>query len=109
LIIFACESGAIIGRASQKSRHALGSYGQAIGLAFQITDDLLDIEGDEAEMGKPKGQDSDKATFVSILGVEKAREQAQMLANQAIRHLDIFDKKADPLREVAGHILERRQ
>ena len=108
LIIFACEAGAIMGRASQRSRHALHNYGQAIGLAFQVTDDLLDVEGDEVEMGKPKGQDKKKATFVSVLGEEKAREQAGMLATQAISHLDIFDKKADPLRNVAAYILERK-
>jgi len=107
-MIFASESGAIIGRASQKSRHALHGYGQALGLAFQITDDLLDVEGDTDEMGKPGNQDARKATFVSILGEEKAREQARMLAQQAIRHLDAFDRKADPLRGIAEYILERR-
>lgn len=108
LIIFCCESGAVVGRGSERARHALASYGQAIGLAFQITDDLLDVEGDEKKMGKPKGQDKKKSTFVSILGTEKAREQAQMLANQAKRHLEIFDRKADPLRDIADFILARK-
>ncbi len=110
IMIFCCEAGAIIGRAGQRSRHALHSYGQALGLAFQVTDDLLDVEGDQDEMGKPANQDTKrkKATFVSVLGAGKAREQAGMLANQAIKHLEIFDKKADPLRDMAHYILERR-
>jgi farnesyl diphosphate synthase len=75
LITFSCESGAILGRASAAARNALSAYGQDLGLAFQIVDDLLDAEGDPARMGKAAGKDAGrgKPTVVSILGTERAR------------------------------------
>ncbi len=81
-----------------------------MGLAFQIADDLLDEEGTEEEVGKKVGKDAaaGKATFVSLLGVERARAQAHMLSDQAAKHLDLFGEKADLLREVARYIVERR-
>ncbi len=110
LIAFSCESGAILGHAAETPRKALRAYAHDLGLAFQIADDLIDAEGDPALAGKPTGQDSasGKATFVSLLGVERAREQARMLARQAIGHLDLFLEKADPLRAVARFVVERR-
>ena len=110
LIGFACESGGILGKAPPAARHALHAYAHDLGLAFQIVDDILDVEGDEAEMGKKTGKDEDagKATFVSLLGLERSREQAAMLSGQAAQHLEMFAEKADPLRSLARFVLERR-
>jgi farnesyl diphosphate synthase len=110
LIAFSCEAGAILGRATKEERQALRMYAHDVGLAFQIADDLLDEEGTEEEVGKKVGKDADagKATFVSLLGAERARSQADMLANQAAKHLDLFGGKADLLCEVARFIVERR-
>ena len=110
LIAYSCEAGAILGKAHEHARHALKAYAHDLGLAFQITDDLLDTTGDEKAMGKKVRKDAGagKATFVSILGVERARAQAKMLAEQAAAHLDMFEDKADLLRDVARFVVERR-
>jgi farnesyl diphosphate synthase len=110
MIAFSCCAGAVLGKASQPQAQALHNYAHDLGLAFQIADDLLDIDGDPAITGKPVQQDAaaGKATFVSILGVERAREQARLLADQAARHLDIFDERADLLKAVATYVVERR-
>ncbi|MES1989824.1 MAG: farnesyl diphosphate synthase [Pseudomonadota bacterium] len=110
LIAFACEAGAVLGRAPRERRHALRAYAHDMGLAFQIADDLLDVEGKAETVGKATGKDAaaGKATFVSILGVERARAQAAMLSEQAIQHLDLFDEKADLLRQAARFVITRR-
>lgn len=110
LIRFAVEAGAIMGRASKEQRQALQNYAHDLGLAFQIVDDLLDVEGSAEEMGKAVGKDNDsgKATFVSLLGVERARTQARMLADQAGVHLDMFDDKAELLRLLPHFVINRR-
>ena len=110
LIGFSCEAGAILGKAAPQMRQALRNYAHDLGLAFQITDDLLDVEGDAAEVGKAVRKDEahGKATFVSLLGVERARAQAEMLADQAAAHLDVFEDKADHLRALAGWLVTRR-
>ena len=110
IIAFACEAGAVLGHAAEPPRKALRAYAHDLGLAFQIVDDLIDAEGDAADAGKPIGQDraAGKATFISLLGAERARDQARMLAEQAIRHLDMFMEKADPLRAVARYVVDRR-
>lgn len=110
LIAFSCEAGAILGKAPKSARHALRAYAHDLGLAFQIIDDLLDEEGSEADIGKSVGKDAaaGKATFVSILGPDQARVQAEMLADQAVQHLDLFEENADLLRQVAGFVVERR-
>jgi farnesyl diphosphate synthase len=110
LIAFACESGAILGKMPLELRHALRGYAHDLGLAFQIADDLLDVEGSAADTGKPVGQDAaaGKATFVSILGVERARAQAQLLVEQASAHLDLFEERADLLRQAARFVVDRR-
>ena len=110
LIEFACIAGAVLGNAPPKAREALRGYAHDLGLAFQITDDLLDVEGDAEEAGKAVGKDAKhgKATFVSILGPERARGQAALLTEQAIEHLAIFDDKADLLRSAAKFVIERR-
>lgn len=110
LIAFSCEAGAILGKAPPQARVALKAYAHDLGLAFQIVDDLLDVTGDEKEVGKKVRKDADagKATFVSLLGIGRAREQARLLGDQAVKHLEIFAEKADPLRGLAGFILNRR-
>ncbi len=110
LIAFACEAGAIMGKASPQLRQSLVNYAQDLGLAYQIADDLLDVEGDPKVMGKAAGKDqkAGKATFVTVLGVERARAQAQLLATQAAQHLDVFDEKADLLRGLATYVVNRR-
>ncbi|MEC7655694.1 MAG: farnesyl diphosphate synthase [Pseudomonadota bacterium] len=110
LIAYACEGGAILGQASNNAREALRGYAHDLGLAFQIADDLLDVEGSVEEVGKAvnKDEDAGKATFVSILGVERARSQANRLADQAIEHLAIFGEKADLLRQAARFVVERK-
>lgn len=110
LIGFACEAGAILGKAPSSLRLALKNYAHDLGLAFQIADDLLDVQGDEAQVGKKLGKDADlgKATFVSLLGAERARAQADLLAEQACRHLDPFGDAADLLRRTAAFVVSRR-
>ena len=109
MFAFAAVAGAVLGKASYRSYMALHNYAQEFGLAFQIVDDLLDTEGDSAETGKPTGQDAaaGKATFVSILGPERARSQAGLLIDQAIQALDVFDDSADPLRAAARFVVDR--
>jgi farnesyl diphosphate synthase len=109
LINCSCQSGAILGKASETQRHLLNAYAYDIGLAFQITDDLLDIDGHPKELGKAINKDTKagKATFVSQLGVERARSQAVILTDQAIKHLDIFGEKAGLLRDLARFVIER--
>ncbi|MDO8838658.1 MAG: polyprenyl synthetase family protein [Parvibaculum sp.] len=110
LIAFSCEAGAVLGRASVEAEHALHAYAHDMGLAYQIADDLLDAEGDTDLMGKRAGKDAaaGKATFVSILGTDRARAQARMLAEQAVQHLDLFDERADLLRQAAHFVITRR-
>ncbi len=110
LISVSAEMGAILGKASEDARHLLHAYTHDIGLAFQIADDLLDVEGDAETVGKATGKDAaaGKATFVSLLGVEKARQQASLLSEQAARHLELFGEKGDLLRQLARFIVERR-
>jgi farnesyl diphosphate synthase len=110
LIAFSCEAGAILARAPHEVRLALRGYAHDLGLAFQIADDLLDVEGSAAETGKPVGADAaaGKATFVSILGVDRARAQAELLINQAVAHLDLFEQRAELLRQVARFVIDRR-
>ncbi|MDP2332234.1 MAG: polyprenyl synthetase family protein [Reyranella sp.] len=110
LISFSCTSGAILGKASEHPRMALQAYAHDLGLAFQIADDLLDVEGNVVELGKTPGKDvtAGKATFVSILGVERARAQAGLLARQAAAHLESFGEAADLLRQAANFVVARR-
>ena len=110
LISYACEAGAILGQALDHQRHSLVAYAHDLGLAFQIIDDLLDVEGSTEELGKTAGKDvaAGKATFVSLLGVDRARDQAEMLANQAVEHIEVFADKSDVLKEFAEFVVKRR-
>ncbi|WP_234029172.1 polyprenyl synthetase family protein [Aurantiacibacter spongiae] len=105
----AVEMGAILGKVPEDSRSHLRNYARDIGLAFQIADDLLDEEGDEALAGKALRKDAQagKATFVSLMGIADARAQAQALSKQAIGHLAQHGSEADVLRALARFVVER--
>ena len=109
LILFSAEAGAILGKADARARHSLAGYARDLGLAFQIADDLLDVTGDPEIMGKAgqKDQDAGKATLVSLMGLDRARQQADMLSAQAKDHLSLFDQRADLLRAVAEFAVSR--
>jgi farnesyl diphosphate synthase len=109
LIAFSAEAGAILGRLPPEGRGPLRGYARDVGLAFQIADDLLDVEGDEELAGKAlkKDEAKGKATFVSLMGVERARGQAGMLVDQAIAHLASHGPEADLLRAIARYAVER--
>ncbi|MCF8495735.1 MAG: polyprenyl synthetase family protein [Alphaproteobacteria bacterium] len=110
LMAFACEAGAILGKANEPHRRALRNYAHDLGLAFQVTDDILDVEADPQDTGKDSGKDASagKSTFVSTMGREEAQKRAEMLIQQSIRHLKIFEDRAHMLKELALYVLERR-
>ncbi len=105
----AVRCGAILGNASQQQLQALTEYAENLGLAFQIIDDILDIEGDSAKIGKPVGSDekNHKATYPAFYGMEKAREKALTAANNAINSLKIFGPEAEFLRSTMHFIINR--
>ena len=109
LIGFSLEAGAILGHIPPEGRKPLRGYARDIGLAFQIADDLLDVEGEAAVTGKAVGKDASagKATFVSLLGPDRARAQARMLVDQAIGQLAGFGAEAELLRALARYVVER--
>ena len=109
LISFCLEAGAIMGRVGESQRKRLRGYAKDLGLAFQIADDILDVEGDSARTGKAvrKDEEAGKATFVSLLGLPRAKQQAEMLIDQAIAHLSSFGQEADLLRAIARFAIER--
>ena len=109
LLTAAVELGAILGKVPEEGRAHLRAYARDIGLAFQIADDLLDHEGDEAKAGKALRKDADrgKATFVSLMGADQARQQAHALSEQAVGHLASHGEEADLLRALARFVVER--
>ncbi len=109
LIQFCLEAGAIMGKLPPEGRAHLRGYARDVGLAFQIADDILDVEGDEAAAGKALHKDAaaGKATFLSLLGLERAKMQAQALVDQAIAHLNAHGVEADLLRAIARYTVER--
>ena len=109
LIGFSCRAGAILAEAPTEAEAALAAFAHDLGFAFQIADDLLDAVGSESAAGKRLRKDpgQGKATLVSLLGVEAARERARMLSEQAGRHLDPFGDRARLLREAARFVVER--
>ena len=110
IIRFSCEAGAILASAPTKERRALQLYAEDLGLAFQIADDLLDVESSAAVTGKPVGQDqvAGKATFVAVLGVDEARRRAKEIADRAASHLAGFEERAELLCEMAQFVVNRR-
>jgi farnesyl diphosphate synthase len=110
LLRYAVEAGAIFARAEAAAKAALARYGQAIGAAFQVADDILDVEADEAALGKRAGKDADrnKATLVAALGLEAARERRDRLAQEAIAALDPFGQRAMILKEAARFAVARK-
>jgi farnesyl diphosphate synthase len=110
LITYAVEVGALMGRASEEAKHALSAYAHDLGLAFQITDDILDAEGSSEEVGKAVGKDADKgkATFVSLLGLDGAKQRVTLLADQARAHLSMFGARAQYLNQIIDTITQRR-
>ncbi len=109
LLAASVEMGAILGRVQPEGRGPLRAYARDIGLAFQIADDLLDVEGDQALAGKALRKDAGqgKATFVTLMGAEKARAQARLLVDQAAGHLTGYGEDAGVLRALAHYIVER--
>ena len=109
LIEYAVEAACIMTRLQNDARTPYRGYARNIGLAFQIADDLIDHSGDQAAAGKPTGKDANagKATFVSLLGPDRARQQASFLVDQAIEHLSGHGSEADLLRAIARFAIER--
>ena len=110
LLKFACEAGGILGGADESQLAALSDYGTHLGLAFQISDDLLDVEGDPEVVGKATGKDADagKATLVGILGVDQARKELAAAEASALAALEGFGEQADVLREAAKFVSSRK-
>jgi len=110
LLRFGCIAGAILGQASQKEYEGLDDFGRALGEAFQIADDLLDVEGDATALGKQTGQDAalGKTTFVTQLGIEGAKQRVRDLLARADRALSIFGSKGDVLRASARFVADRK-
>ncbi len=110
LLTAALRAGALVGGASRQQLTCLTDFGEKFGLVFQITDDLLDVEGEAAEMGKTPGQDEKrrKATYPALLGRETARQWAHTLMEQAIAGLADLGERAEPLRAIGRYLLVRR-
>ncbi|MBV5270168.1 MAG: polyprenyl synthetase family protein, partial [Afipia sp.] len=110
LLKYGCIAGALLGQAPKEQYDALDTYGHALGEAFQIADDLLDVEGDAAALGKPAGQDAaaGKTTFVTLLGIDGAKARVRDLLKQADAALAPFGAKGDVLRAASRFVAERQ-
>jgi geranylgeranyl diphosphate synthase type II len=110
LIEAAVTSGACLGGGRRQQVDCLAAYARDIGLAFQVADDILNVEGDPHLMGKAAGTDASRAkgTYPGLIGLQAAKQHARALVNSALQSLDQFDNKADPLRAIAHYIIERR-
>ena len=103
--------GALLAGARKRQMGILKTYARSIGLAFQVTDDILNVEGNPKIMGKAVGTDElrEKSTYPAILGLERSRQFAKDLVDEALQALEVFDKKADPLRALATYIIDRKR
>jgi farnesyl diphosphate synthase len=110
LLRFGCIAGAILGQSSEREYQSLDDFGRALGEAFQIADDLLDVEGDATALGKQTGQDAalGKTTFVTQLGIEGAKQRVRDLLARADAALSLFGSKGDALRAAARFVAERK-
>lgn len=109
-LIQACiRAGAILSEAAASQLNALSTYGAHIGLAFQIVDDILDITAEESQLGKDVGSDLDreKATYPALYGLEESKKKAETLVEEGIACLEVFDGRADPLREIGRFFVQR--
>jgi geranylgeranyl diphosphate synthase type II len=111
LIEASISSGAVLGGLNSNKISMFESYAQNIGLAFQVTDDILNVEGDPEIMGKAVGTDKlrNKSTYPSLLGLKKSKDFAGKLVENALQALESFDQKAEPLRAIAKYIVERKK
>ncbi len=109
LIRASVEMGALLGGGTPDQVDSLSKYGTALGLAFQVVDDLLDVVGDEKKLGKPVGSDekNKKATYPALFGLEETKKRAQALKNEALEALEVFGPEAEPLRAIAIYVVER--
>jgi geranylgeranyl diphosphate synthase type II len=109
LIGVSVEIGALLGKGNQKEIIHLKKYGEYLGLAFQIKDDLLDVEGDQNVLGKPVGSDDRnlKATYPALFGLKETKKKAQELLKKSLSELESFDEGAEPLRSIARYVIER--
>ena len=110
LIRFACEAGAVLGHADYPQRQAIIDYSRKIGIAFQIADDILDVEGEQALVGKTLNKDASqgKVTFVSLYGLENAKQIAKQLISEAKKIISVFGNKSQNLQDLAQYIIERK-
>ncbi|NUP99146.1 MAG: polyprenyl synthetase family protein, partial [Armatimonadetes bacterium] len=110
LLRCAVRCGALLGGGDSLALEAMSAYGTALGLAFQIVDDVLDIEGDEAALGKPIGSDLEhgKATWPAVHGLAASKQKAHELSDQAVAALAAFGPEAEPLRALAVFVVERQ-
>lgn len=111
LITASVTSGAVVAGAGESQIRSVLSYGQKIGLAFQISDDILDVEGDSETMGKMVGADEEKgkSTYPSVLGMDESKKIQSTLVQEAVQDLKAFDERAEPLRQIAYYIIERKK
>jgi len=111
LITASVTSGAVVGGAGESQVQSVLSYGKKIGLAFQISDDILDVEGDSETMGKTAGADEEKgkSTYPSVLGMDESKKIQSDLVQEAVQELKAFGEKAEPLRQIAYYIIERKK
>jgi geranylgeranyl diphosphate synthase type II len=111
LITASVQAGGVFGKCTTDQFHALTMYGTQIGLAFQIIDDLLNVEGTQEQLGKAAGSDAarNKATYPALFGLDSSREKAQEAVNEALTALEGFDERAAMLRELAQYIVTRKR
>lgn len=111
LIRASVVSGAILAGATDSQIEAISSYGEKTGLAFQISDDILDLESDSHTLGKQVGMDIKlgKATYPAVTGIEHSKQTQSKLVEDAVAALETFDRRADPLRAIARYVIERKK